>query len=229
MDKRSENFHMSNNKRPSMKNSKSRIAKLARWSAHSDTGLKSRVEVVHSTSAFDKIKIANSDPRDRTESFMIERKYARAIALKLSDMNNKPWSHRISAKPLTVFYESLSRIIGKNITPIANRSDLLIDDLFALLQTKDTGLKLRLKGSRQAFKIDNAAELAFFMERALADINLAQLAKSMFGSVATINSLQVTPENNRMTSLFRVLDQLNVEVTAYDRTLEYTPRAPAMA
>ena len=199
-----------------------RLEGLASWLIHGQrqaTGNLSALAASGKTISGTPMDVA--DPRGRMLSAPLDARWAGVLARTAnrpgSGMNAEvlPWSRRIVHASLSRLYNSLAEAMGAPNALVHRIKDVNVGRLFDMAQSQDLGFRMKVGG--ESFRIDNPSELAVFMNHLLAESNTRDVARRIFSSPQTIESLRRFPEDHRLSTLLRVADQFDVEMTAYDR------------
>lgn len=204
-----------------------RIEGMAKWMIHGDRVPNANIQKLLSTAS--QIAATPLDKVDpRTRLIDVDHRWAKVLSTITREAGVKytvdvkaPWSRRIVQVSLNRLYCSLAEAMGAPNALTHKTKDVNIGRLFDMSQAQDLGFTMKLVATGEEFKIDTPSELAVFMNQLLADKSPTKVARSIFSSVQTVESLRRFPEDHRLSSLLRVIDQFNVEMTAYDKRPEH--------
>jgi len=215
----------------SIKGEKPRIKNMAKWlSASEKREPAQNVQNIIVSDTLPKVPVSQTDPRERVGILKVHDKFSEPIREITNGSIEGSWAAKMTEKSLGRFYGSLAVVLGESNQAIKKRKDVNIGTLFDALQAQEIGISLKVGKKGEEFKVNNVSELSLFMNKLLEDKNVSQLARTIFSTPKTVSNLGRYPEKNMLTSLFRVLDQVNVVTTAYDRRLdnEYKPAGMSM-
>lgn len=196
-----------------------RLENLARWLVHGERPASGNVQQI--ATAADRIAsnpLDKSDPRERI--ITLDARWSGVLA-QVANKNGlratvTPWSRRIVQESLNRVYRSLAEAMGAPNALTHQTKDVNIGRLFDMANSQDLGFTLR-QPTGESLKLDNPSELAMFMDHLLSSTNTRHVAKVIFSSVTTLENLRRYPEDHKLSSLLRVLDQFNIEMEAYDK------------
>lgn len=211
-----------------VKGEKPRIKNMARWLSSSDNRMPAQnIQHIILSNSLPNASIIDTDPRERVGILEVDNRFSGVISKVTNGSIEGSWAAKMTEKSLGRFYGSLANVLGDTNEAINKRKDVNIGTLFDALQAQEIGMTMKVGGGDEDFKINSVSELSLFMNKLLEDKSVSQIARKIFSTAKTVSNLSRYPEKNMLTTLFRVLDQMDVKTTAYDRRLdnEYKPSA----
>lgn len=140
----------------------------------------------------------------------------------------KSWAKHEVVDMFSEFYRSMERLglkhadnqVASAICGFADRKrDASMRDMFSILKSGDLALTCRIPALKTTIAIHDPAEMSHIIHQLTADRPIGAIEKTTKLTRQTIESLVAHPEDNRMSSAFRLLRHFGIEVSVQPKAL----------